>query len=59
VIPFVAQGLPDPAAAAGLLAQAEIVVASARTWIRTAGPEGWLTMGGAGLFMIWLWGRRP
>ena len=42
-----------------MLAQVETFVYSARLWVRDAGPEGWLTMGGASLFMLWLWGRRP
>ena len=52
-------GLQDANGALGVLSQADVVLQNTRTWLRAAGPEGWLTMGGAGLFAAWLWNRRP
>jgi hypothetical protein len=54
-----AQSFAEFGALNSLATQAEMLVYSARVWVRGAGPEGWLTMGGSALFMIWLWGRRP
>jgi hypothetical protein len=56
---MLAQSFVEFGALTSLATQAELFLYSARLWMRGAGPEGWLTMGGTALFVFWLWGRRP
>lgn len=56
---MLAQSFVEYGALVSFVSEVQFHLYSARNWVRGAGPEGWLTMGGITIVMLWLWGRRP
>ena len=56
---MLAQSFVEYGALTSLVSEVELMAYSARNWVREAGPETWLAMGGITIVVFWLWGRRP